>query len=315
MRQYILRRLVFGLMVLWGVSVIVFLLMRLLPGDAVIVLLGEELTTREQIEAVRTKLGLDKPIHTQYFVWVKDILRGNLGRSLQTDEPVLGRIMERLPVSLEIALLAMATAIMIAIPVGVISAIRQDTTLDYSLRLVSITGLSTPSFWLGTILLVLPSIFFQWVPPLGFVNFFEDPLGNLQQVVFPVMVLGFTLSAGVMRLTRSALLEVLRQDYIRTAWSKGLREFSVISRHALKNALIPVVTLWGVQIGRLLGGTVILETIFSLPGIGRLTLEAITNRDYTQVQANVLFFALIFFTSNLIVDITYGWLDPRIKYQ
>jgi len=302
-------------MVLWGVSVIVFLLMRLLPGDAVIVLLGEELTTREQIEAVRTKLGLDKPIHTQYFVWVKDILRGNLGRSLQTDEPVLGRIMERLPVSLEIALLAMATAIMIAIPVGVISAIRQDTTLDYSLRLVSITGLSTPSFWLGTILLVLPSIFFQWVPPLGFVNFFEDPLGNLQQVVFPVMVLGFTLSAGVMRLTRSALLEVLRQDYIRTAWSKGLREFSVISRHALKNALIPVVTLWGVQIGRLLGGTVILETIFSLPGIGRLTLEAITNRDYTQVQANVLFFALIFFTSNLIVDITYGWLDPRIKYQ
>ncbi len=289
--------------------------MRLLPGDAVIVLLGEELTTREQIEAVRTKLGLDKPIHTQYFVWVKDILRGNLGRSLQTDEPVLGRIMERLPVSLEIALLAMATAIMIAIPVGVISAIRQDTTLDYSLRLVSITGLSTPSFWLGTILLVLPSIFFQWVPPLGFVNFFEDPLGNLQQVVFPVMVLGFTLSAGVMRLTRSALLEVLRQDYIRTAWSKGLREFSVISRHALKNALIPVVTLWGVQIGRLLGGTVILETIFSLPGIGRLTLEAITNRDYTQVQANVLFFALIFFTSNLIVDITYGWLDPRIKYQ
>jgi len=315
LRQYILRRLVFGLMVLWGVSVIVFLLMRLLPGDAVIVLLGEELTTREQIEAVRTKLGLDKPIHTQYFVWVKDILRGNLGRSLQTDEPVLGRIMERLPVSLEIALLAMATAIMIAIPVGVISAIRQDTTLDYSLRLVSITGLSTPSFWLGTILLVLPSIFFQWVPPLGFVNFFEDPLGNLQQVVFPVMVLGFTLSAGVMRLTRSALLEVLRQDYIRTAWSKGLREFSVISRHALKNALIPVVTLWGVQIGRLLGGTVILETIFSLPGIGRLTLEAITNRDYTQVQANVLFFALIFFTSNLIVDITYGWLDPRIKYQ
>jgi len=315
MRQYIARRLFFGLFVLWLVSAIVFLLMRLLPGDAVYIQLGETLTTREAIEKVRAQLGLNKPIHEQYITWMWGVVRGDMGTSPRTGEKVFQLIMDRFPVSLQIALMAMALAIVIAIPIGVISAIRQDTPVDYGLRLLSIAGLSVPSFVLGTSILILASLWFQWIPPLGYVTLFENPGRNLLQVGFPVLVLGFDLSASVMRMSRSSLLEVLRQDYIRTAWSKGLKEQAIIARHALKNALIPVVTIWGVQVGRLLGGTVILETIFSVPGVGRLTLEAINNRDYMQVQANVLFFAVIFFISNLVVDITYAWLDPRIKYR
>ncbi len=289
--------------------------MRLLPGDAVYIQLGETLTTREAIEKVRAQLGLNKPIHEQYITWMWGVVRGDMGTSPRTGEKVFQLIMDRFPVSLQIALMAMALAIVIAIPIGVISAIRQDTPVDYGLRLLSIAGLSVPSFVLGTSILILASLWFQWIPPLGYVTLFENPGRNLLQVGFPVLVLGFDLSASVMRMSRSSLLEVLRQDYIRTAWSKGLKEQAIIARHALKNALIPVVTIWGVQVGRLLGGTVILETIFSVPGVGRLTLEAINNRDYMQVQANVLFFAVIFFISNLVVDITYAWLDPRIKYR
>ena len=304
-----------GLVVLWGVSVIVFVLIRLLPGDTVYLLLGENVTTKEQADVLRAKLGLNKPMWRQYADWTAGVLRGDFGRSLQTDEPVLQKILKRVPISLEIAILAMTLAILIAIPIGVISAIRQDTSLDYSLRVLAILGLSLPSFWVGTILLVMPSIWFHWVPPLGFSSLMEDPLKNLQQIVFPVIVLAFLLSATVMRLSRSSLLEVMRQDYIRTAWAKGLRERVVVARHALKNAMIPVITLWGVQMGNLLGGTVILETIFSIPGLGRLTLEAINFRDYTQVQGNILFYALVFFLANLFVDIAYAWVDPRIKYE
>ncbi len=314
MREYIVRRLLYGLATLWGVSIIVFFLVRLIPGDAVYLLLGEEVRSKEQADALRHELGIDKPILNQYVDWTLGILRGNFGNSLYDGNPVFGRIMKRIPISLEIAILALMLGILLAIPIGVISAIRQDTGLDYVLRVLAILGLSLPSFWLGTALLVMPSIWWHWVPPLGFAQFTDDPVKNLQQIAFPVAVLAIIQSAAVMRLARSSLLEVMRQDYIRTAWAKGLRERVVIARHGLKNAMIPVVTLWGVQMGNLLGGSVILESIFSIPGLGRLTLEAITIRDYTQVQGNILFFALIFFTMNLLVDILYAWIDPRIKY-
>lgn len=315
MREYLVRRALYGVVVLWGVSVIIFLLIRLIPGDAVYLLFGEEVFTQAQVDELRIVLGLNKPMWRQYTDWTWGVVRGDFGTSLQTGEPVLARIMKRLPISLEITFLSMGLGMLMAIPIGVISAIRQDTGLDYSLRVVAIVGLSIPSFWLGTILLVMPSVWWHWVPPLGFASLIDDPWKNLQQIAFPVVVLSLILSAGVMRLARSSLLEVMRQDYIRTAWAKGLDEKTVVVRHALKNAMIPVVTLWGVQMGRLLGGTVILESIFSIPGLGRLTLEAIMIRDYTQVQGNIMFYALIFFVINLLVDITYAWIDPRIKYE
>jgi len=316
MRQYIARRLLFGLIVLWGAGIIIFFLMRFLPGDAVYMVLGEDVSADPRaLDALRVRLGLDKPIHEQYLVWMSGVLRADLGKSLQTDEPVVGQIISRLPVTLELMALSTLLGVVIAIPVGVISALRQDTRLDYILRVITISLLAMPAFWIGTMLLVFPSIWFRWIPPLGYTEFFQDPISNLIQVGFPVFVLATHFSTSIMRLTRSSLLEVLRQDYVRTAWSKGLRERVVVARHALKNAMIPVVTLIGIHMGRLLGGTVILESIFSLPGVGRLFLEAVINRDYPQVQATVLFYALVFIIANLVVDITYGWLDPRIKFQ
>jgi len=228
---------------------------------------------------------------------------------------VRNQLFKRIPVSAELAALAIVLALVIAIPVGVISAIRQDTFLDYIGRLVAISGLSLPDFWLGTVMLMMLSLWFRWLPPIGYVPFFTNPLANLQQFVFPALILGFRLSATSMRMTRSTMLEVLRQDYIRTAWSKGLRERVVIYRHALKNAMIPVITIIGTQFSVLLGGTVIMETIFVLPGVGRLTLDSIFNRDYTQLQGNVLFLAMVMVTANLVVDLSYAWFDPRIRYQ
>jgi len=316
MQQYIARRLLFGVIVFWIVGVFIFFLVRFLPGDAVYMLMGEDVTADPKaIAAVRKQLGLDKPIHEQFFAWAGGVFKGDLGSSLRTGEPAVQRILGRLPVTFELMALAMVFGILIAIPVGVLSAIRQDSALDNTLRVVSITLLAMPAFWIGTMLLVFPSIWFQWVPPLGFTNFWQNPGDNLLQVAFPVFVLATHLSVSMMRMMRSSLLEVFRQDYIRTAFAKGLKEAVVVGRHALKNALIPVVTLAGLSVGRLLGGTVILESIFSIPGVGRLFLEAVTNRDYTQVQAIILFYALVFVVMNLIVDIMYAWLDPRIKYR
>ena len=316
MRQYILRRLLYGLLVLWGLSLIVFILVRLLPGDAVYLLLGEDASVKpEKVKIIRAQLGLDKPIPEQYLYWMSGVLRGDFGRSLQTGGPVLQRLLVRLPVTLELMLLAMIAGILLAVPVGVLSAVRQDSWLDNILRFSSITLLAMPAFWMGVMLLVFPSIWFRWAPPLGFTEFLQNPKSNLLQVMFPVVVLGTHLTVSLMRMTRSSMLEVMRQDYIRTAWAKGLKEVMVISRHAVKNAMIPVVTLAGVSVGRLLGGTVILETIFSIPGIGRLFLEAVNQRDYTQIQMIMLFYGAVFLVVNLLVDLTYAWFDPRIRYQ
>jgi len=316
MQAYIIRRLLLAIFVLWGVTLLVFSIMRLVPGDVVMMRLGEMGTIApEQLAKLRADLGLDKPFHEQYITWISGVVRGDLGDSLWTGTSVRNELAKRIPVSAELAAMAIVLALSIAIPVGVISAIRQDTVLDYVGRLLAISGLSLPDFWLGTVMVMTLSLWFRWLPPIGYVPFFTDPLANLQQFAFPALILGFRLSATSMRMTRSTMLEVLRQDYIRTAWSKGLKERAVIYRHALKNAMIPVITIIGTQFSVLLGGTVIMETIFVLPGVGRLTLDSIFNRDYTQLQGNVLFLAGIMVTANLLVDLSYAWFDPRIRYQ
>lgn len=315
MRQYLLKRLLLLVPVLLGVSLVAFGIIHLIPGDVVVLKLGEGGHLRpEEIARLRQQLGLDRPLHEQYLVWVANVLRGDLGTSVWTEKPVLAEIVRRLPVTAELALLAMAAATIIAVPAGLVSAARQDSALDHLARLASILGLSVPGFWLGTALIVFPAIWFGWTPPIGYVSLVESPLLNLQQFALPALALGAAQSATLTRMIRSSMLEVLHQDYIRTAWAKGLRERVVLTRHALKNALIPVITLAGNQLGFLLSGTVIMEQIFALPGIGRLTLDAILQRDYPQLQGNILFVASAYVFINLGVDLLYAWLDPRIKY-
>jgi peptide/nickel transport system permease protein len=238
----------------------------------------------------------------------------NPGYSIFTNEPIAVALKKSIPVTLELATLALILGLLIAIPVGVLSATRQDTTSDYAGRVVAISGLSLPDFWLGTLVITFAALWFRWIPPIGYASFWEAPLTNLQQFLLPAAVLGFRLSAATMRMTRSTVLEVLREDYVRTAWAKGLGGRVVVYKHALKNALIPVVTIVGGQLGTLLAGTVIVETIFALPGMGRLTVEAILFRDYPVVQTNVMLVAATLVTLNLAVDLTYAWLDPRIRY-
>jgi peptide/nickel transport system permease protein len=239
----------------------------------------------------------------------------NPGDSIFTNEPIPVALRKAIPVTLELASLAIVLGLAIAIPVGVLSATRQDTVSDYAGRVVAVSGLSMPEFWLGTLVITFAAIWFQWIPPLGYVSFWESPGRNLQQFLVPAAILGFRLSAATMRMTRSTVLEVLREDYVRTAWAKGLAGRIVVYKHALKNALIPVVTIVGGQLGTLLAGTVVIETIFALPGMGRLTVEAILYRDYPIVQTNVMLVAATLVTLNLIVDLTYAWLDPRIRYS
>lgn len=313
MQRYLLRRLLLMLPVLLGVTVLAAGLIRLVPGDAVLVKI-EEAGHVEDLDAARRALGLDRSFPEQYGAWVGGALRGDLGVSFITDRPVLPSILRALPVTVELAVLALLVAGGIGMPLGVVSAIRRDRWPDVLGRLVSVAGLSMPSFWIGTLVLLYFSLWFRWIPPIVYVPLFEDPFRNLQQFIVPALALGAHFSAVAMRVTRSALLEVLGQDYIRTAYAKGLRERVMLARHALKNALIPVVTVLGVQFSHLLGGTVLIETIFSMPGLGRLTLDAISQRDYPQLQGSVLVVALMVVFVTLAVDLGYGWLDPRIGH-
>jgi peptide/nickel transport system permease protein len=252
----------------------------------------------------------------QYFSWIGGILlHGDFGKSLWQNTPVRELLAARLPVTFELGLMALIVALLTAIPIGIYSAIRQDTAGDYLTRSFSILMLAVPSFWMGTMVMVFPSIWWGWSPEVKFVPFTENPVQNLKQMILPALILGTALSAITMRLTRTMMLEVLRQDYIRTARAKGLRDRSVVVRHALKNAMIPVITVMGTQFGFLLGGVVIMETIFGLPGLGRYTVESITQRDYPQLQANVLLFAVALLVINLVVDLSYAWFDPRIRYR
>lgn len=313
MQRYLLRRLLLAVPVLVGVTLLAAGLIRLVPGDAVLVKL-EEAGHVTDLEAARHALGLDRSFPEQYVSWVGGVLRGDLGVSFITDRPVLPSVLRALPVTIELAFLALVVAACIGIPVGMISAVRRDRWPDYVGRLVSIAGLSMPSFWIGTLVLLYFSLWFRWIPPIIYVPFFEDPAKNIQQFAVPALALGSHFSAVAMRITRSALLEVLRQDYVRTAYAKGLRERTMLIRHALKNALIPVVTVLGVQFSHLLGGTVLIETVFSMPGLGRLTLDAIAQRDYPQLQADVLVVAVMVIAVTLAVDLGYGWLNPRIRH-
>ena len=315
MQAYILRRLLVAIPVILLVSLAVFSLVRVLPGDALLALTAEAgFVGEEAEEELRATLGLDKSYFAQYASWMGGIFQGDLGVSLLRNETVAGQLSRAIPVTVQLAIMTILLTMLIAVPVGIISAIRQDSIPDYTGRMVSITGLSVPDFLVATLVIVFVGIWFKWSPPITHSGFFEDPVQNLKGTFIPAAILGLRFSATGMRMVRSTMLEVLREDYIRTAWAKGLRERTVVTRHALKNAFIPVVTIFGTEFSYLMGGAVIIETIFNLPGVGQLTLESILNRDYPQVQANVLLVASVMIFMNLLVDISYAWLDPRIHY-
>ena len=313
MGRYVLRRLMLLLPTLALVTLLVFSIIRLLPGDIVTLMMSEQGYAGDKAK-LEQMMGLDQPFYLQYFTYIGKVLRGDLGVSFWTKEPVLDEILRRLPVSLELAVLAMFFGLLIAVPTGIFSAVRQDTWLDYLFRSTAIGGLSVPGFWMATVVIVSASIWWQWVPPMRYTPLARDPMKNLSQLLLPAIILGFALSASVMRMTRSMVLEVLREDYVRTAWAKGLSESVVIARHVLKNAMIPVVTVMGLQLSALLGGTVIMESIFVLPGMGKFLLDAITWRDYPVIQGINLFLATSIIVLNLLIDVVYAFLDPRIRF-
>ena len=315
MGRYILKRLLFAAIVLFAVSVVVFVAVRLTPGDVCKIVLNTPDVDKQQCDTIRAELGLDEPVVTQYFLYVGGLFKGDFGTAFISKRDVWSEIKTRIPLTVELTLLSTLFALVIAIPIGVISAVKQDSGIDYLLRLLTIGWLSIPAFWLGTMLVVFPAKWWGYSPPPGYVDFWDNPVKNLEQLYLPAIALGLALSASLARVTRSSMLEVLRQDFIRTGRAKGLAERTVVIRHALRNALIPVTTLFALQIGVLFGGTVVLESIFSLPGLGSLTFGAVTVRDYPQIQGLVLFFAAALVVLNLVVDISYAWLDPRIRYS
>jgi peptide/nickel transport system permease protein len=313
LRRYFVKRLLVAIPSLLIASLIVFTLPRLIPGDVVQLMLEEKAYARD-IEELREKLGLNRPLYIQYFEWLGRVVRGDLGESLWTRRPVLEEIGRRLPVTLELALFATLFAVAISLPIGVISATRQDTMRDYVARSAAILGLSMPSFWVATLVIVLPAIWWGWRPLAAFVEFSRDPLAHVAQFLLPGLILGVASAAALMRLTRGMLLEVLRQDYVRTAWAKGLRERVIVLKHSLRNAVIPVVTVLGIQIAQIIGGTVIIEQIFGIPGMSRFLFDAINQRDYPVIQGvNLVVVSTIVFI-NLTVDALYAVLDPRIRY-
>ncbi len=313
MHPYVIRRILLVIPVLVGVTVLTAGLIRLVPGDAIMVKI-EEAGRVSDLAAARHSLGLDRSFPEQYLDWLGGVVHLDFGRSFVTEQPVLPQVLRALPVTVELAVLALIVAFLIGVPLGVISATRAGSWPDVLGRLAAIAGLSVPSFWIGTLVLLYFAIWFRWIPPIAYVALVEDPWRNLQQFAVPAVTLGAHFSAIAMRMTRSALLEVIAQEYIRTARAKGLRERVVFVRHALPNAMVPVITVLGVQFGYLLGGTVLIETIFNMPGLGRLTLDAITQRDYPQLQADVFVVAVMVVMVTIAVDLTYGWLDPRIRH-
>ncbi len=319
MRTYIARRLLLFVPTLLGASLLIFVLMRLVPGDIAEILVyqtGSESSAvqKRQIEQIRRELGLDRPVLTQYLSWLAGTLRGDFGYSYSQRRPVSEILAERFPRSMELAAVTLLLAALWSIPLGVVSAVRQNTWLDYLVRVLSISGLSLPIFFTGVLILYLLVRVFRWLPPLEYVSLTEAPAENLKQLIWPALAQAYYISAPIMRLTRSQMLEVIRQDFVRTARAKGLGERVVMYRHALSNSLLPVVTFIGWWGGRLLGGVVIMEIIFAVPGMGLALVQAVSYRDYPTVQAIIFVMALIFLAVNLAVDLLYGWLDPRIRF-
>src|SRR3989475_2077236 len=318
MWQYVLKRLLLMIPTLLGVALVVFLLMHVVPGDIALLILGAGEQGGDvnlfELQKVRNKLGLDRPLYEQFFSWVWGIVRLDFGNSLWTGAPVIEELRIRFPLTLEIALFATLVSTVIAIPLGMLAAIRQDTWVDYGVRVISIGGLAIPNFWTGILLILFLVIYFEWSPPLVFVPFWEDPWENFAQLVWPIVTVGYRNAAIGTRMTRSAVLEVMREDYIRTAWAKGLRESIVVAKHTLKNAMLPVITIIGAEFAFLMGGLVVTETVFTLNGLGRFFVVAILRPDITGVHTMVLLTAFIIVFVNLIVDLLYAWLDPRISY-
>ena len=318
MRTYIAKRFLLIVPTLLGVAALVFFIMRVIPGDVTLLILGGDQTGRidpKQLAAMRHQLGLDQPLAVQFGAWLWGVLRLDFGTSLWTGQPVIEEVLIRLPLSLEVAILATIVSVLLAIPLGMLAAVRQDTWVDYVIRVVSIGGQAIPSFWVGILVILFLVIYFGWGPPLEFTPPWVDPWANFQQLVWPVITIGYRYAAVTTRMTRSTVLEVLREDYIRTAWAKGLRERAVVIRHALKNAMLPVITLVGTEFAFLIGGLVVTETVFTLNGVGRFVVDAVAHRDYPVVQALVFLIALCFVIVNLLIDLTYAWLDPRIRYH
>lgn len=312
MAEFVGRRLLYLVPTLIGVSIIIFFLMRVVPGDVAAIMLGDYANPKD-VRELNARLGLDKPIYVQYGEWISGVLQGNPGASLYTGKPVAGELLRAIPVSAELAVLGVIFSLVFGLPLGIISAIKHDSFADQVSRVVSVLGISIPNFWLAILMLTFLAIWFNWNPPVYYRSLLQAPLANLQQMIIPTVTLGAFQMALVARMTRSSMLEVLHQDYIRTARAKGLTEQLVIGRHALKNAMIPVITVVGLNFGVLLGGIVVIEQVTGVPGVGRLTLKAIDQRDFAQIQLNVLFFAVVFAMSNLAVDLAYGFLDPRIR--
>ena len=317
MRTYVLKRLFLIVPTLLGAASLVFVIMRVIPGDVALLILGGDggQIDQQQLTAVRQQLGLHDSLLVQFGTWLWGVLRFDFGNSLWTGQPVVQELLIRLPLSLELALFATMVSVIIAIPLGMLAAVRQDTWVDYVVRVISIGGLAIPGFWVGILCILGLVIFFGWGPPLEFTPPWVDPWANFQMMVWPVVTVGYRFSAVTTRMTRSTVLEVLREDYIRTAWAKGLRERAVVIRHALKNAMLPVITLVGTEFAFLIGGLVVTETVFTLNGIGRFVVDAVAHRDYPVVQALVFLIAFGFVIVNLLVDLTYAWFDPRIRYR
>jgi peptide/nickel transport system permease protein len=317
MKQFILQRLIAFLPTLFGISLVIFLVMHLIPGDTITAQIGTYYKlTEAQAEALHAYYGLDKPLPVQYVRWIFAALHGDLGYSVRKGLPVLGLIVSRFPLTLELALFSMLIALILGVPIGIYAAVHRDSWADLLGRTLALIGLAIPNFWLGMLIILVSSLYFNFMPNAGnYVGFFVNPLANLKQMIYPAFALGLAATADIIRLVRSSMLEELAEDYVRTARSKGLTERLVIIKHCLKNALIPIITIVGLETGYLIGGAVIIEQVFALPGLGRLLLDGIGERDYAVVQGVVLFIALNFVVVNLITDLAYAWVDPRIRYD
>jgi peptide/nickel transport system permease protein len=314
MYEYALRRVLLNIPVVFLVLVLTFLMVQGMPGDAIESRLAGTGLTPDQIEQFREEAGLNRPLHVQFFSWLGDLLTGDLGESLYTGVPVSDELGDRLLPSIEIGLLALLVAVVVAVPLGTISAVKMNTPMDYGARMFAIIGLAIPEFFLAVTVILVASKAFGYFPPIGFTPPHQDPWLNLQQIWLPVMVVGLARAAALSRIMRSSLLEVMRADYIRTARSKGLPERTVIIRHAMRSSLIPFITILGLQLATIVGGLVVVETVFNVPGMGQFIVRSVLTRDFIPLQVTVLFIALSIVTVNLLIDLSYGWLDPRIRY-
>ena len=317
MQRYIISRILLMIPTLLGVAIITFILLRMVPGDVVQLKLAGDggNVAPEVIAAERARLGLDKPLPQQFFEWIWGAIRFDFGLSMWTGRPIIQEVLIRLELSVQLTIMATLIATVLSVPLGILAAVKRDTWVDYAVRIFSIAGLAIPSFWLGIVLILILLIAFQYSPPLTFTRFTQNPVENLSQLIWPALAVGYRYSAVATRMTRSTLLEVMREDYVRTARAKGLRENVVVSRHALRNAFLPVVTVIGLEFAFLLGGLLVTEQVFNLNGIGKLMVEAVLRRDYTMTQALILLVAAVFIVVNFLVDLLYVWLDPRVSYK